>query len=215
MSIPLHIIFELFALISGVALYKRLNQKFKPLVWFLVFILITEVSGLYIGRELKKSNHTLYNFTSPISFIFYFYFFRSLIHSAQWKKFILWVVAIFITFSITNLLLWQGFNFFNSYTMMFGSLVMILLCGILLLELIELTTLEKKITNFPEFYLAIGLLFSFTGTLLYWVIFNLNWDSNAIYFQWMIKSQVYVRYFFIAISFLCFYKPTFSKQTLL
>lgn len=215
MFLPLHILFEFLALFTGLILYLKINQKFRPLVWFLVFILVTELLGLYIGRVLQKSNHRLYNITSPLSFIFYFFLFRSLIKAPFWKKLIIIWMTVFLAFSCINLLFWQGFGFFNSYTMMLGSLIMVLLCGTLLLELIDEASFENRIAKLPEFWLSIGLLLSYCGTLLYWVIFNLDWDPNAVYFQWMIKSQVYVRYFFITISFLCFYKPVFSKQTLL
>ena len=203
---PIHILSEIFAFLTGIVLYKRLSAPFKILTWFLLFVIFVECTGYFITTVLHKSNHSLFNVTVPISFGMYLLVFYRLLTGKALREIIIGLSAIFFGFAAWNLFYIQGIYSFNTYTMMLGSIIVIGLSGALLFQLIgsnnEVIFLYKK----AEFWLVAGLLISFLGTLLYWTLFNLGYDTRGEYFRWMIKSQVYVRYILMGISFLCFYK---------
>ncbi|MES2648377.1 MAG: hypothetical protein V4717_15980 [Bacteroidota bacterium] len=207
---PIHILSEIFALLTGIVLYKRLSVPFKILTWFLLFVIMVECTGYYITAVLHKPNHSLFNVTVPLSFGVYLLVFHNLLKGRAWQPILFVISTVFFAFAIGNLFYIQGIPFFNTYTMMLGSVIVICLSGALLFQLISSGDEVIILWKIPEFWLVVSLLTSFTGTLLYWTLFNLGYDTSGYYFRWMIKSQVYVRYLLMAISFLCFYK--FKQQ---
>jgi hypothetical protein len=213
MNIPPYFYVELLSLLVGICSYSKLSVWFKRLAVFLGFIVLVELSGLLIVQKLGRSNHFLFNLSVPISIIFYSCLFRSLFLSTKNRRIVTVGLIVFVSFSILNMIFLQGVYFFNSYTIMLGSVWIVFLSCLLLLQLSDLIELGGSILKMPQFWLAGGLLFSFSGSLLYWVIFNIQDDSYDLYFNWMIKSQIYIRYLCFAICFLCFYKNNPSLST--
>lgn len=177
----------------------------------MAFVVLTELLGLYIAWELHQRNHWLYNISVPVSFLAYCIVFRLVFKNIFLKSLVTVLAGFFLLFALGNVIFLQGPTYFNSYTMIVGSIIVIALSQILLFQILR-SEETAAIWLQPAFWIASALLFSFSGTLLYWILFTLKLDSSGIYFNWFIKSNIYVRYLGISISLLCFYRsPQVAK----
>lgn len=161
----IYLIAEIVAFIVGCYCYKSLKDKpSKCLVYLLFYVLITEQVGRYFREVLHKSNVEYYNVSTAIEFLVYFYLFSKFFERKRnqlFSKNLLWFYPIVW---LINILFIQGFHRFHTYSLIFGSVLIILLCCMFFLELLSIT-LEVDITKYAPFWLCTGLLFFYTGII--------------------------------------------------
>jgi len=80
-----NLIAELLALATSFAFYNILKKgKLKSLPFFLLFIVLVELTGSFLRKVLHHKNAWLYNFSIPIEYSYYLYLFQ--LHTPPFLK---------------------------------------------------------------------------------------------------------------------------------
>jgi len=164
---------ELCAFIVSALTYRRLRgTPFRLFPFFLLFIVLVELAGRYISVILLQKNAWLYNISTTVEFVFYAHIFLLTLHTPDFKKLAAWFMPVYPLLVLLNLVFIQGFTQFHSYTMVLGSVVMIVLCCLFFYELL-LNPVEEELRKDPMFWISTGILFFYLGDLSYNLLFNL------------------------------------------
>jgi hypothetical protein len=194
---------EIISLIVSILCYSSLkNTVLRYFPFFLLFIVAAELTGTYIGQVMHESNHTLYNFTYLIGFIFYTTLYYKIYKVPIHRKILVYISVLFILFYVLNIFFIQKIGIFNSYSVIVGSLVLIVYTCLYFLELIQQVKAEKTLTE-PMFWISTGILISCLIGFFYWTFFELKIDRSGTLLRLLIKNAVLVRYLCFSIGFLC------------
>lgn len=193
-------------LISLVVLYKFDN---RPLRWFIPFLLLmvsADLTGRYIRRVLHEPNTWLYNITIPAEYLFYGFMIGSLCLTGALKKIIYWGTAMLAAWAIINLVFIQGIEHLNTNVLKTGSIFMIIVCCLGLIDLFRNDDHQTLLKN-PLFWICTGVLFFNTGEFLYLFFLDIflqnKWDRTAQVFGSINNKLIYVLYTCISIAILC------------
>jgi hypothetical protein len=111
---------------------------------------------------------------------------------------------------LLNLLFVQGFMNYHSYTMVVGSIFMVIFCGLYFYELL-LNPLEGALFRDPMFWISTGILFFYLGDLSYDILFNLlqkyATNTSGKLFQNINNNLILMLYSCFIIAFLCRRNP--------
>jgi len=205
--LSIQIYFEIAALIASIIFWHKLRTaRLWWLLPFLVFIVVIELSGRYIRKELHLPNAWLYNISVPVEYLFYAFIFylhyskKSFIQTAKY------FLILFTMFCVINILFIQGFERFNTNILKAGSFSMIVLCCLYFTELLSRET-QLNLLKDPMFWLAAGIFLFNTGEFCYtlfsdYLIKN-HLDRTRKIFSSINNKLIWVLYTCIIISILC------------
>ena len=119
----------LLLIIVGLYHFKKFKHS-KPLLLFygfLAYSLLTEIVGTYFSYHLKRNTAIIYNTWNFVNFLFYSYFFLSLISNPA-KKIVLKIfIAICIILLITNASFFQNYTVdVFSYNSVFNKILLVI-----------------------------------------------------------------------------------------
>jgi len=202
--------FELGAFIISVLIFPRLKgTPLRLFPFFLFFIVLVEFTGRYIRMVLLQTNAWLYNISTTLEFVFYAYIFVLQLRDPALKKATSRFMVIYPLLVLLNLLFVQGFRQFHSYTMVVGSIFMIIFCCLYFYELL-LNPLEGDLLRDPMFWISTGILFFYLGDLSYNLLFNLLQKyavNTGKLFQSINNNLILMLYSCFIIAFLCKRNP--------
>lgn len=206
--------FELGAFIISVLAYRRLKgTPFVLFPFFLFVIVLVELTGRYIRIVLLHKNAWLFNISTTLEFVFYAYIFQLQLRDPALKKAASRFMFIYPLLVLLNLLFVQGFTNFHSYTMVVGSIFMIIFCCWYFFELLQ-NPQEGELRKDPMFWISTGILFFYLGGLSYNLLFNLLQTYAATtarkLFQSINNNLILMLYSCFIIAFLCRGNPTKS-----
>jgi hypothetical protein len=218
--LPLHIYFEIAAFIaSGICWTKIKSGKFRWFLPFLLLMVIVELTGRYLRRELGlDTNAYIYNFSVPIEYIFYSWLFMKTYQSKLLQKIAQFFIYAFILFCLLIFIL-KGIHQFKSIILLIGNISAILFCC---LYFYELLVVEERINlvKEPMFWISTGIFLFNLGEFLYSAFFKLlrqqGWDNGTKLFKAINNNLILVLYLCIIIGLLCVktykgYKATFVQ----
>jgi len=218
--LPIYIYFEIAAFItSGICLMSTKSHKFRWFFPFLLFMVLVELTGRYLRRELNmETNGYLFNFSVPIEYLFYSWLFLKTYQTAWLRKIAEFFIYAFILFCVVIFLL-KGIYWFNSIILLTGSIAAILFSC---LYFYELLIVEERINlvKEPMFWIATGVLLFNLGEFLYSAFYKLlrqqGWDNGTKLFKAINNNLILVLYLCITIGLLCVktykgYKATFVQ----
>ncbi len=205
--LPLHIYFEVGALLVSMLFSKRISAS--PIRWFLPYlsvIVIVELLGRYIKKDLGSVNSWLYNISIPIEYVFYSLLFIHFYTNPKFKKICIFALALFLIFIVINISFIEGFYDFNTYTLKIGSFLMIIFSCMFFIDLVQREK-DFTLTTEPMFWIASGVLLFNTGEFF----FNLSLDyliknfpiSTVKIFASINNKLIWVLYTCIIIAILC------------
>ena len=141
---------------------------------FLFFVLVVEIVG-YQMVQLKMYNVWLYNIATSVQITFYAVIFLMSFEVPSHKTTAKILITLYLLFYLTNVFFIQSFySEFHTYSFMLGSIIIVVLCILYLLELILLEKhLQIGIVSQPLFWIACGLLFFYSGEFIYMSFINL------------------------------------------
>src|SRR5664279_4339666 len=148
-------VFILICLVISILFYRELEPKWLRLfTWFLLFTILTQVTGFLYSYYSKRSNHFIFNIYILVQFIFYFGIFYKTFQSKNLKLTTLIISLAFVIYYWFNI----NFYVFNSAGYSLGSILTIFCC---LLYFVSLFTSEAVVNYFriSMFWIATGLLF--------------------------------------------------------
>lgn len=203
--------FELGAFIVSVLAYRRLKgTSFRWFPLFLFFIVLVELIGRYIRIVLLEKNAWLFNISTTVEFLFYAYIFQLELRDPTLKKAASRFIILYPVLVLLNLLFVQGFWVFHSYTMVVGSIFMIIFCSLYFFELLQ-HPLEGELRKDPMFWFSTGVLFFYLGDLSYNLLFNLLQTyavtTGRMLFQSINNNLILMLYSCFIIAFLCRRSP--------
>jgi hypothetical protein len=194
---------EIISLIVSIVCYSSLrNTILRYFPFFLLFIVAAELTGTYIGQVLHASNHTLYNFTYFVGFIFYTSLYYQIYQVPTHRKILVYIAVLFLLFYTLNIFFIQKIGIFNSYSVILGSLILIVYTCLYFLELIQQVKPAKTLKE-PLFWISSGILISCLIGFFYWTFFELRIDRSGKLLRLLIKNSVLVRYLCFSIGFIC------------
>ena len=88
--------FELLAAILAIVFYKKYaSSKEKYFVYFLWYVVIGDSIGAILGWVFSTNNLWVYILISFINFLFYFFWYKSILENKKYKKIITSLTILF------------------------------------------------------------------------------------------------------------------------
>ena len=157
---------EITAFLIGCYFYKFLPKRTgKVLLYLLLFVLCFESIAIYFTRVLQKPNVEVYNISTAVELVVYYYLFTQFFRTTFYQQIAKWLILIYPLIWLTNILFIQGFHQFHTYSLAIGSISIIILSLLYFNELLNDTT-TLNITDNPAFWLFTGCLFFYAGILV-------------------------------------------------
>ena len=149
--------------IVSIIYYRNHPKYFFLLSALLLITFIVEATGYYMLRN-KIKHAFIFHFYAPIEFSILSYLFYREIQTSWIRKMILLVMPLFLIFSTVNIFYLQKLKVYNSYGFIIKGVLVV--CWILLFfyDLYNNDKFENPL-RLPMFWISIGLLFFFSGTI--------------------------------------------------
>ncbi|MFK7749564.1 MAG: hypothetical protein AB8B65_14305, partial [Kordia sp.] len=199
----LFLCFQIAALVAAIwswNRYKETTQRY--FLWFLVYVVCHEISGLCYHLFFKGHNDIIHNLFTLISFGFYFWWFYKILAKRKWFVYILFV-AFFIPF-LNDLITKSPIENLYLYPIIIGAFSVLVLTISYFIELLN----TDSITSFAKsqrFWIVTGLFCFYIG-LLPLLIFHNHLDYGGHFYRIVITVLNAVLYGCIFKSFLCLEK---------
>ena len=104
--------------------YKNSNERyFLPFLWYTFLV---EVGGAILGYIFDADNFWLYNAFTITSFLFYFYWYYTILKRQVFRKVITLFTALFVVVAGISLF-YQDWSEYHSYTFIAGALFVLVL----------------------------------------------------------------------------------------
>lgn len=144
---------------------EGLGIPFKILTAVLLLALALELfSSLFLLFSHQTNNLFFYHIYNPIEFVLYSLFFISLSKLKGIRDFVYILIPIFLGFVIFSSFFLQKLTENNSYVVLIESIVIIFYC-LLYLWYINVYEIENRAERNPYFWVTIGIMLYFTGSL--------------------------------------------------
>lgn len=139
------------SVLIGLLTYSKYAHKteLKMFLGFLIYSLLTELVGAYLGRVLIKNTNYIYNTWYIVNFFFYAYFILSRLKSKQKRIFIWSLVGIFFIVTFINIGFYAGLiKYVLVKNSIFGNLLIAIMIIIYFVELLrsdEILNIQKSL----------------------------------------------------------------------
>ncbi len=162
---------ELLAAIIATVHFKKYSfSTEKFFLYFLWYTFALEVTGAILGYVFEVKNIWLYNAFTITSFLFYFYWYHTILKRKIFKNIVIVFSIIFTVIAIVNLV-YQSWLEYHMYTLIAGALFVLVLTIFHFYQLLnsdEVLIVKYKLsfwisTALLLFYMGIIPLFSLSG----------------------------------------------------
>ncbi len=198
---------ELSAAVTGFYFYKKIkNTYWKLFPPFLLLLFLIEITAelFNFGLGLPNVNSALYKYIAiPGQFLFYFWLFYKYFEGKKVRKMPVYYAMIYIATLIFDHFQTIHFNpWFNDFSYTVGNILIILS----VFNFISVFIKSDEIIQFKSsmmFWVVIGLLVFFAGSLPYWLIRNYlnNFPAIGNGLMFLQFSLNYMMYMCFIISF--------------
>lgn len=201
MEIPVFYIILVLAFLIGCITIKRQEPYYLKLaVLYLFMNLVAETAGLYLKSKGAR-NYWIYNISTTLEFVFYFYIYYRAITLVPVKRAIKYGGTVIILFCVANMLFIQKMDHFHSYSFLLGSVGVIFLSILYLRQLLMNSFLINPVRK-KMFWISMGVFFSYMGTFFYLGLFEIVHYQNR-YFEYqlglllnVLNAILYLMYIF-------------------
>jgi hypothetical protein len=207
LTITINHISEFSALAASIVFWNYIKKgKLKSLPFFLLFILLVELTGNYLRKNMYP-NVGLYNCSIPVEYCYYLFLFYLhggiiLKRLSKWAGFGVLCFAIFYFFKLPA-------TYFHSYVLVAGQVSVIICSCIYLYEQFQHPGEQSLLKNY-FFWIVAGLLLfnlgDLTYSLLYPIIHTNKWDRFDIVFKKTNNSLLVLLYLSYIISIVVYKK---------
>lgn len=154
-------------------------EPFKAFSLFLTFSFLLEISAISWKLEVhqtaywsfSKSNLWLYNLYFLPEYLFYLYFFSKTLESRWLKCWAKYIGVVYTFFVLTNILFLQTMAQLNTYSIIFGSGIVIF-CSTFYFIQEHNRKIPMRVSLSPLFWIAVGALFLHSVSLPYFIFIN-------------------------------------------
>lgn len=172
-----HLYLEIGCLLFALLFIKDLKRQ-KGFIYFVPFLLITVTIELIAklamtdNPDLRPARFMLFNIFTASEFVFYSAIFLLHLNNATLKKIIRILIPVYLLLVAINIAFIQGVNSFHTYTFLLGSFFMVVYSCFFLYESILPESLNTKLSKQPFFWVCIGLLIFYLGSVIINALFE-------------------------------------------
>jgi hypothetical protein len=205
--LPFHIYFEFAAFLTALLCWRYLDKRsIRWFVPFLLLIVVVELTGRYLKKELAMPNVWMYNITIPLEYLFLAFIFLRNFKSSSFRRLSAVFMVLFAAYTLIHILFIGGIHTFNSQVLTIGSFAMMLL-SILCFYDLYLNTQTAPVWKLPIFWIAVGVLLFNAGEFAYLLFFDYLKDhgyeeASKIFYE-INGKVIYLLYSSLIIAFLC------------
>lgn len=142
---------------------NELTIPFNILLWLIGLIIIVEICTSIISRHVSN-NLIIYHIFNPVEFILYSLLFSKILKSAGIKRLIYSILAIYLALAFLLSIFVQKVDVNNSYAIIIES-ICIIIYALMYLRQLNIYEVDHKAENNPYFWVILGILLYFTGSL--------------------------------------------------
>ena len=158
----------MLALIVSILFCKSLfKTPYVILIPYLLMTVTAELIGKYFAIHKRYiENVNLFNVTTVIEFVIFYYLFYQSITSTRLKKIIIYTIPLYVVMAAINQLFIQGFNSFHTYTMLIGTIFLIVFVFFYFYEAFS----NKEPLSLPQepmFWISTGVFLFYLGDFTY------------------------------------------------
>jgi len=159
--------------------YRREEPYQKFVVIYLVAFLFAGATAIGVVEFMPDQNNLfVFHIFNPVEYVILSMLYISSFESVGIKNVIKISIPIVVSLSVVLTLFVQPLNVNNSYTIMIESVLIIMWSLLFLRETIVLQK-ESHLQRFPMFWISIGLLFYFIGSLCVEALLNYLLDQSV------------------------------------
>lgn len=196
--IPL--LLELLAAVIGTVTYRKYSESNeKYFLYFLWYTLLIEITGDVVGYAFSADNFWVYNGFIISSFLFYFYWYYSILERKRFRRTIVVFTVVFLLVA-TYSLIYEDWSQYHSYTFLTGASFVLVLTVFHFYKLLnsdEVLIVKYKLS----FWISTALLLFYMGMipLMFLTVYA---DLNDISYLIIILSMNLILYGCYIIGFL-------------
>ena len=166
------VIAEWVALIAALCFLPGRVGVWRLFVLLMAATILVETAGWYSTYIGKRSNNQwIFNILMLVSGAFWIWIFRFAEPMEKAGKLLRVILAVFVCFGLANLVFFQGFLVYNSYTDMFGDVLVAVVCCYFFYASLQEERF-RDFLRFEYFWLANGLLFSSLGSMVLYLFID-------------------------------------------
>ncbi|HEY1870147.1 MAG TPA: hypothetical protein VGG71_03770 [Chitinophagaceae bacterium] len=205
---------ECIAFLAALYLLDKKTGTWRLFIPFLSVTLVVETIGWYlIDKSRPSNNNWIYNILLLFNGIFTFWILSKADPLVKARRYLLICLSVFISFSIFNMLLFEGFWKYNGYTeMLLDLMTSIYICYFFYQVIAE--NVYRNLYKYEYFWIAIGFLFSSLGSVVLYIFID---SLTSYYNNTHINIYGYINYGLnvvlygsLIISFICRRRSTRS-----
>lgn len=213
MTITQNHIAEFLALVTCVIFWKDIrSSKLRWLPFFLLFILLVELTGNYF-RRIPYANMMLYNFTIPLEYGFYLFLFG--LHGENTMKLFCRFAGLTLLTATLFYFITQPFKLFHNYVLLCGQALVIICCCIYFVDQFKKAE-EKSLLHNYFFWLCSGLLLFNLGDLCYSLLIPVikagGWDKFDSLYKSINNNLLLLLYLSYIVSIIVFKKYSAAQD---
>lgn len=165
----------LIIILVGLFFYDKLKQSLplKLFLGFLVYSLVTEILGTYLGYFVKINNAVVYNSWNIINYLFFSFFYWTRVNNTFKRKFIIGFAILFITLELVNIFFFQNIlTTVYRFNSVIGKFLIAILIILYFTELLK----SDAILNVKEsmfFWISLGVFLYVIGFIPVFIIAEL------------------------------------------
>jgi hypothetical protein len=199
------VVAEWITFIAACLLLDRKTGHWQLFIALLALILLTETSGWYLFSYAGRQYNALpFNLLLITGSLFQLWFLSKPLSPKQ-RKAAFYARLTFLAFAMINLLLWQKWQQYNSYTESLADILLALCCCLLFIRLLNDPGSVNVLVN-EYFWLAAGVLISALGSAVLYLFqstlyqyylqtkLNIGWyiliGFNLIYYSSLILAFI-------------------------
>ena len=198
---------SLFPLIAIIVLWHKIPKETFILFWYFIGSILIFGYSNYLADHIKN-NMFLYHMFSILELSLLLGYFRKIVDSNIIKKVIVWIITLFLGFSLYNILYLESLNSLNSNSQSVEFLILIIFCFIYYNQLAK----SDEIIIFyqqPVFWIVTGFFTYFSCTIIVFAFYKYAIEYNKPFTTnfWVFQEIMYlIKNLFITYGILCFRK---------
>lgn len=192
---------------------KKLNTPLKRLLYFLIWNLLIEVSAL-VFMNLGYNNLPLLHIYTLGEFLFFSFFFKSIISKSIFRKKTFWYfLGIGSLFIISNSIFFQSIFEFNTYAKTFVQITIIGYAILYFYNLVENQSFNHQLSKSLRLINS-AIIVYYSGSLFIFMCGQVSFENTQVYVMfWIFNAMLNV--IFQLLILIGLWKVFFKKGTLL
>ncbi|OSZ79063.1 hypothetical protein CAP35_12675 [Chitinophagaceae bacterium IBVUCB1] len=156
----------LFALLSGLSVFKLLDIPTRVLILYLIITLLNEIIATYCAYTIRNSN-VIYGFYNPIEILTISVYFNLTINSFKKNRVGLIIGISAFILGYLNYFLIQSPTKLNNFFLLFEGVVIIFMCLFSFYQMLQSDD-DLNLMLYPHFWITSIIMFYWTGTFFIW-----------------------------------------------